>query len=92
MTLVLDLAPEVEAKLEQKAALLGVTVPDLIMKMVEDTAAKEAEPRKPYGAAAALQLAEEIHATIPEEEWSKLPPDWATNPDKYRFGYAKDEE
>ena len=88
MTFVLDLAPDIEAKLQQQAAQLGVTVSDLITKMVED-GVMDGEDDEETPGEYTLRLAAELRATIPDEELAKVPPDWAMNPDKYRFAQSK---
>jgi hypothetical protein len=34
----------------------------------------------------------ELGASIPKEEWDKIPKDWAKNLDHYRYGTPKEEE
>jgi len=38
------------------------------------------------------EIAEELSATIPDEEWAKIPPDLSKNLDHYLYGAPKKED
>jgi hypothetical protein len=84
----IDLPREVEAQLENRAAERGITVPELVRELVEQSIAS------PNGAAHStgdylLRLAEDVRAGIPDVELRSLPSDWAKEKDHYRFSKAR---
>ena len=85
MTLVLDLPSDLETKLEAEAKQRGVTLNEYALQKLTETIEiptdQEIHPL--------IRLSEKIHASMPEEEWTKLPPDYATNYKHHLHGYPK---
>ena len=86
MTLTLELPPEIEAKLGTEAEQQGLTLAEYALhkltlgpKPIEEMTAGE------Y----VLHLAEQFRDSMPEEEWNKLPSDYAINYEHYLHGAPK---
>lgn len=96
MTLMIDLPPGMEEKLETIAAQRGVGVQDVVIDALQRLeppkpkapARREGEPIGEY----LIRMAEELRAGIPAEELAKVPRDLSVNHDHYLYGSPKVEE
>jgi plasmid stability protein len=83
MTLMIDLPPELERRLEEEAARRGQDVGEFARALLEEKLAAA-----PVESPAWRQLVA-IGDTLPEEERQRLPADASTNLDHYLYGAAR---
>ena len=94
MTLLIDIPPALEKKLESMAAQRGVNVDVLILETLERLEPVE-EPINQAGEHVGeylIRLAEELRSGIPVEGWETVPSDLSINHDHYLYGAKKVEE
>lgn len=90
----LQLDDSLKRKVEECAQANGVTPAQVIRQAVEEylsvhgvNGGKSATgPRRRLA-----DIADSIAATVPAEEWAKLPPDLAKNFEHYRYGYPRED-
>ena len=80
MTLELELSPELEERLNFEAKILGVKLQDYALKKLATEENPTHHERKTI-----LEMAQEMWEGIPNEEWAKIPADYASNVDKYLY-------
>ncbi len=79
MTLTIKLPPSVEANLADAAKREGVSVEDFVLRKLKELPASEPGRQDTTPSDYLAQLAARFRASMPEEEWNRLPPDYATN-------------
>ena len=88
MTLIIDLEPDVDARLSTEAARHGLSKDQMAAKLINDSL-----PALPEGeeddADFILHLTERIASTIPDEVLDNVPTDLSKNVDHYLYGHAK---
>lgn len=93
MTLMIDLPPGLEEKLETIAAQRGVGIQEVVIDALDQLMAetpkapmrREGEPIGEY----LVRMAEELRAAIPSEGWAGVPRDLSVNHDHYLYGAEK---
>jgi hypothetical protein len=79
MTLIIDLPPSVEANLADAAKPDGVLLEDFVLRKLEEIPASEPGRQGTTPPDYLADLAARFKASMPEEEWNRLPADYATN-------------
>ncbi len=89
----LQLDDSLKRKVEACAQANGVTPDQVIRQAVEEyLSVHEANGGKSATAPRRLaDIADSIAATVPAEEWAKLPPDLAKNFEHYRYDYPRED-
>ena len=78
MTLILDLPPEVEARLTDEAKREGLSLEDYALRKLTESDSGSGQPGK-GSAENVLRLVQRFKDSLPVEEWNGLPADLATN-------------
>ena len=79
MTLLLNLPPDLEAKLEAEAIQKGITLSECaLQKLYLPLEIANNEAINPL-----IVLSEKMRASMPESEWTKLPQEYASNYKSY---------
>ena len=88
MTLLLELPPDLEARLEREATENGMNVNAYAVAKLSRPAETTPDPAETDNnpGAALLALVEEIYGSLPDEERKRLPPDYAENFRTYEKG------
>src|SRR5438094_8343161 len=96
MTLVIDLPPDLERRLEEEAALKGQAAQDYARTILAEQLRQPPVTEIPAEGKATVrpiwQVAAEIMRDVPDEELQRLPTDLAENLDHYLYGAPKKQE
>ncbi len=88
MTLILELPPELEARLADEAARRSMTVEEVALERLGEANGHEPHAPKP-DEHSVIELVRRIHATMPEGALDALPHDGAMNYRHYLYGHPK---
>jgi hypothetical protein len=89
MTLILELPDNKEAALKARALSQGVTVEQLVQRIVDGILEQPETVAAPPAKRRISQRIAEIMADVPAEEFAKLPRDGARQVDHYIYGLPK---
>ncbi len=83
MTLTIILPASVEASLSKGAKREGVSLEDYVLRKLEGIPANETLHKEDAPADYLADIASKFKASMPEEEWNRLPADYAINFKEY---------
>ena len=93
MGVVVELAPELEARLQTEASQTGLSLPDYLLRMIESIAENGAAAEQAIQTYRTGSTMDEIFDAaihrIPREELLKMPVDLADQHDHYIYGTPK---
>jgi hypothetical protein len=93
MGIVVELAPELEARLQSEASQTGLSLPEYLRRLIESTTENGHAAEQPAEPAQSRNTIDEIFdnaiRNIPREELLKIPTDLADQVDHYVYGTPK---
>ena len=77
---------------EECARASGVSISEVVRNALEDyLATRGSRDVQPNRERSLSEIADSIAATVPADEWAKLPADLAKNSEYYRYGYPRED-
>jgi len=93
MGIVVELAPELEARLQSEASQTGLSLPEYLRRLIESTSANgdaaEQPANNPGTGRTIDEIFDEAIRNVPREEFLKMPTDLADQHDHYIYGTPK---
>lgn len=86
-----ELDETLKRRIDELAQTNGVSPAEIVREAVEEFAAKRNGGHAVAPSDSIWDLAARVTASVPDEEWDKLPTDLAKNFEHYRYGYPRED-